>query len=180
MRTQVIEKTVYNFDELTESQQDKAIEKLYDINIDYEWYDGIYEDAEQIGLKITSFDIDRASYCNGEFLELAEEVAELILRNHGAHCETYQTAKSFLDEVKPLIELRDNFADDDNTSEEEYKNFDNNTEKIEELEEDFLKLLCEDYRIMLSKEYDYQTSREAIIETIHANEYEFDENGNIA
>jgi hypothetical protein len=32
---------------------------------------------------------------------------------------------------------------------------------------------------MLSKEYDYQTSEEAIIETIKANDYDFTENGNL-
>jgi hypothetical protein len=48
------------------------------------------------------------------------------------------------------------------------------------MEGEFLKSLLEDYRIILSKEYDYLTSRESIIETIEANEYEFDENGNIA
>ena len=33
---------------------------------------------------------------------------------------------------------------------------------------------------LLRREYDYFTSEEAIIETIEANEYEFDENGNLA
>lgn len=31
--------------------------------------------------------------------------------------------------------------------------------------------------IILQKEYDYLTSREAIVETIQANEYEFNEHG---
>jgi hypothetical protein len=170
---------VYKFDELSNSAKAKAIENLYDINVDYEWWDSVYYDAAQIGLKINSFDIDRAAYVKGEFTETATEVAELITRNHGQPCETYKTAKLFLNEVKPLIELRDNFADNDETTEEEYQNFDNNTERIEELEEDFLKSICEDYRIILTKEYAYLTSEEAIIETIEANDYEFDENGNL-
>ena len=45
-----------------------------------------------------------------------------------------------------------------------------------ELLKDFMRWI---YRL-LEKEYEYLTSREAIIETIEANDYEFDENGNIA
>jgi hypothetical protein len=45
------------------------------------------------------------------------------------------------------------------------------------LEDEFLKTLCEDYRIILSREYDYLTSEAAIIETIEANEYEFKADG---
>jgi len=32
---------------------------------------------------------------------------------------------------------------------------------------------------MLQKEYEYETSEEAIVETIKANEYEFTEDGNL-
>ena len=53
-------------------------------------------------------------------------------------------------------------------------------EKLDDLDNDFLHDLLEDYRIMLINEYDYLTSREAIVESIDANGYEFDENGNLA
>ena len=41
MRT--IETVVYNFDELSEEAKKKAIESMADINVDYEWYEFIYE-----------------------------------------------------------------------------------------------------------------------------------------
>lgn len=180
MRIKTTETKVYTWEELTDEQKEKALSKLYDLNTDYEWWDGVYEDAEQVGIKITSFDLDRNRHAEGKFISSAVEVAKAIVKDHGPDCETYKTAKVFLDTVNPMIELRDNFADDDNTTEEEYKAFDDNTDKIEELEDEFKKSILEDYSIMLQKEYEYLSSEEAIIETIEANEYEFDEEGNIA
>lgn len=42
MRTVVEEYQVMTFDELTEDQQEKAIEKNYDINVDHGWWEGDY------------------------------------------------------------------------------------------------------------------------------------------
>ena len=53
---------VYEFNELSEEAKEKAIEKLWNINVDYEWWDCVYDDAENIGLKIKEFDLDRGSY----------------------------------------------------------------------------------------------------------------------
>lgn len=173
MRTIITEKKVYKFEELTEAQKEKAIEKLYDINVDFDWWQFVYEDAENIGLKITGFDIDRGSFCEGKFLLSANEVAQNILNNHGEICETYKTAKTFMEEWQPVFnEYMDEISPKYESGESE--------DKLMELEDDFLKSLLEDYRIMLSKEYDYKTSKEAIIETINANDYEFDEEGNLA
>jgi hypothetical protein len=47
------------------------------------------------------------------------------------------------------------------------------------MESEFEESLIEDYSILLQKEYDYQTSEEAIIETIEANDYEFTEEGEL-
>ena len=49
--------------------------------------------------------------------------------------------------------------------------------KLQDIEDDFLKSLCEDYRILLQHQYEYLTSEEVIIETIEANEYEFTQDG---
>jgi len=173
MRTQVIKKVLYKFEELTEEQKENAIEKLSDINVDFDWWQFIYEDAERIGLKITGFDIDRGSYCKGSFILSASEVAQNIFNEHGEKCETYKTAMSFMEEWQPVF---NDYMDESSPNYESGKSED----KLMELEDEFLKSLLEDYRIMLSHEYDYQTSKEAIIETIKANDYEFDENGNLA
>jgi hypothetical protein len=167
MRTETTTRTLYKYGELTEEAKQHAIEKLYDINVDHEWYQFTYEDAENIKLKINGFDIDRASYVKAEFMESAPETAELIVIGHGKECETYKTAKAFLNTLNEITGKHQNIED---APEEE----------IEEAEEEFLKSLCEDYRIMLTKEYEYLTGKEAIIETIEANEYEFTEDGDLA
>lgn len=49
----------------------------------------------------------------------------------------------------------------------------------EDNEEEFTKLLLEEYLSILRKEYEYLTSEEAIIDTIEANEYEFTKDGEL-
>ena len=174
MRRETITRTLYTFDELSETAKQKAIEKLWDINVDYEWWNGVYDDAEQVGLEITEFDLDRNRYTKGNFIESAEETAHSIVDNHGEQCETYKTAQSYLKERDNLI---DNWPkDEDEELENEYE-LDG---KLDDLDSEFLKSILEDYSISLQKYYDYLTSEEAIKETINANEYEFTEDGEIA
>lgn len=177
MRTYTTTHTVYSFDELPEDVKEKAIEKLWDLNVDHEWWQFTYEDAKQIGCEIQGFDIGRGSYCNLIFEDSPEEVANLILKNHGETCETYKTAKNFLKERDELVEKYSDGINKERVSEDNEYEFDN---ECDELEEEFKKSLSEDYRILLSNEYEYLTSEESIIETIKANEYEFDEDGELA
>lgn len=167
-RTYTIEHTVYKFDELPPETQQKAIERLYDINVDHDWWDFTYEDAKNIGLEITGFDLGRGCRLDGKLTESVETVCELILKNHGDICDTYKLAKEYL----PKLETLKKKADEDAT-------YDGQAE-YEEVEEEFLKALREEYRFILQKEYEYLTSEDAIKETIEANDYEFDEKGNIA
>jgi len=168
MRT--IRTKVYQFSELSEQAKQKAIEVMSDCNVFSDWWDSVYEDAKNIGLKITGFDIDRASYCNGDFILSACEVAQNISNEHGETCSTYKTAESFIDEWQPIFT---NYMDESHADYESRES----EQKMQELEDEFLKTLCEDYRIILSREYDYLTSEAAIIETIEANEYEFKADG---
>lgn len=140
---------LYEFDELSEESQQKAIENLYDINVDYDWWDSTYDDAKNVHLKITGFNLDRANYCNAEYIYSASDTKKAILENHGKNCETYKTVKKY--------DLR----------------------KGEDEAEEMLKELSEDYKNILNEDYEYRTTREAIIETIKANEYTFEENGKL-
>ena len=87
-----------------------------------------------------------------------------ILENHGEVCETYATAKEYQAKLKHFNE------DDEDETSVEY-------DALQETKDEFLQALLEDYRMLLQKEYEYQTSEEAIIDTIKANEYEFTEDG---
>lgn len=156
MRTEKI--TIFEFNELTEDAQQKAIDNLSDINVDFDWWDFTYNDAALIGLNITGFDIGKGSCVDGDMTESPEEVARLIMENHGPVCETYKDAINFLEEVK---------------------GWDDESQAFEEAALEFERTIKEDYRIILSNEYDFLTSEEAIKETIEVNEYEFTADGKI-
>jgi len=173
MRIDIKKTKVYKFNELPEDAKENALGKLYDININYDWWEFTYEDALQIGLKIDSFDIDRGSYCNGKFTESAESTADLIKANHGIDCETYKTAESYLKERDNIVDTAERDEDGELISEYDLDN------KLNDIDAEFLKSILEDYLIILRKEYEYQTSEEAIIDTIEANDYEFTIEGKI-
>lgn len=170
MRT--IETKVYFFDELSKEGQKKAIDNEREINVDREWWDTTYEDAEQIGLKLEFFDLDRNRHATGEFILSASEVAQNILTQHGENCGTYKTAENFLSEWNPVFA---NYMDETSPDYESRES----EEKLLELEAEFLKSLLEDYSIILQKDCEYLQSAEAIIETLKANDYEFTENGKL-
>lgn len=161
---------LFSFEELNEQAKDKALNELRDINLGHKWWEFIYEDAKNIGLKITSFDTERNRHAKGEFLLAANEVAQNILNNHGESCETYKTAKFFMDIWQPL------FADYMTEGNDNYESG-IAEQRLMEMEEDFLTALLEDYSIMLEREMEYLYSNEAVIETIEANEYIFTEDG---
>jgi hypothetical protein len=162
---------LYHFSELSDSAKDKAVSHLSDINTDSDfWFDSITDEAKELGLHITEWDLYRRSI-KGSFTKPEEEVAKDIKLNHGNSCETYKTATDYL---KALEELRKH--DNDNKDLQDELDDEPDTESIDE---EFLYSLLQDYLHMLQFDYDYATSREAIIETIEANEYEFTEEGEL-
>ena len=173
MRIDTIKTEVYQFSELSEKAKENAIEKLYDINIEFDWWDSVYEDAENIGLKITSFDTDRGSYCTLENKDGWSFVADKILSEHGKKCESYQLSKEFLKNRDSLVCKYKGDNENSVSYENEY-DFDN---ECDELEGEFKKALQEEYLSILRCQYEYLTSKEAIIETIEANKYEFTKEG---
>jgi len=170
------ETKVYPFDELTDEAKETVIQNHHNINVDYGWWEYLYEDAETVLLKISEFDLDRNRHCTGDFIEAADDTAKAILENHGETCDTYQTASEYLEERRKLVEKYSDGITIDAVAKDNEYNFDN---ECDDLGAEFLQAILEDYSIMLQKEYEYETSEEAIVETIKANEYEFTEDGTI-
>lgn len=171
-----IEIKLYSFDELSDEAKQKAIEKLSDINVKYDWWNTTYEDAENVGLKITAFDIDRASYVHGEFIFPAIAVSAKIIQEHGKDCATHKTALKFSADYDVLVAK---YSDGIDKTKVTYENEDTFNQESGALENDFLNSLCEDYLKILRDDYEYQTSEEAIIEMIIANKYDFTEDGKL-
>lgn len=156
--------TVYKFAELSEQGKAKAIQGLSDINTSHDWYEGIYYDAKNVGIKLEGFTSDIAQYVNLE-IDSYIETAQKILTDHGPTCDTYKDAEQFIEDIDKLVD-----------DEEENEDF---CEQKEKLEDNFKKALEEDYLSMLRNEYEHRTSKEAIIETIEANECEFTAEGEL-
>ena len=138
---------LYKFNELDYPTQQQILNEFYDINVDFEWWEYIYNEAESIGLKITSFSLDRDYYIKGHSTKDIDTIKELILANHGENCKTYKLVNEW--------DLNDETIDIDKC--------------INSLLKEYLKLL--------QKEYDYRISTEAIEETIECNDYEFTKEG---
>jgi len=172
MRT--IEKKVYSFNELSVSAQENALSNLYNINL-YEWWEFTYEDAKNVGLEIKEFDIDHQE-CYGVLEDSMNNSIDLIMSNHDAESPTYALAFSYRMKWDELVAK---YSDGVNTSEVHEDNIDQFDQDADELGKDFRSDLCAEYLSILKKEYEYQTSREAIVETIEANEYEFTEDGKL-
>lgn len=181
--------TVYKFDELSEPAQEKALEKFWDINVNYDWWEHVCEDAETIGVKITEFDLDGPSLyrpqIKGHLTENLLEAFKLARINHGKDTETFKTAQDHLNKyIQAFIQWHDKESKQDGAP----SDWDKVTwlrefayeDEVDELGRDYLHSILEDYLIMLRKEYEYQTSREQVIESIQANEYEFHEDGSLA
>jgi hypothetical protein len=162
---------VYTFDELNDKAKEKARD-WYREGAGFEaWWEFVYSDAENVGLKITGFDIDRGSYVKAHFLGSAEETAHAIEKEHGEGCDTYATAEAYLKE-------RDGYLE--NVEKDENGNFMNEytvDKDLDVMDEEFLKTLQEDYLVHLRKEYEWLMSDEQVDESITANEYEFTEDG---
>ena len=173
MRT--ITKNVYSFSELSEQAKIKAIEDHANF-IGYEnWWEDIYEDAENVRLKITSFDLDRGKI-DGCFKTTAMLTADLILENHGKDTKTYKEALKFCNNWDSLVEK---YSDGINLNKVDEVNADDFDEEADEMEKEFLKSLLYEYLFLLRNDYEYQTSESVIIENIEANGYEFYENGEL-
>lgn len=153
---------LYKFSELSDKAKQRALDHCRYWNVDHDWWDLTYEDAKTIGLELTGFD---EYYAQGELCTTVAESCRLILKNHGKACETYKLAK----EYRKLM-AADHVTQRCLTPEYEY-------EESEELKEKYLKELLKLYKKMLDEEYEYLTSDEAIIESLEANEVEFDEQG---
>lgn len=168
MRIETTTRNIYTWDELNEKQQSKAIEKLWDLNVDYDWWGMTYEDASSVGLTISGFDLGRAMKCDVELDWSGLDVANKILELHGPNCDTYKSAEKYV--ARYMAALIDNVELVPGEEIEVQTDF---------MDDCFRGALSVDYFHILRDEYDYLTSEKAIIESIKSNEYEFDESGSL-
>ena len=180
MRT--IETQVFTYDELSEDAKEKARNWWCEVPHYDDWAESVLEDAKNIGLVITEFDLDRRGV-KASFKRYAELTAVACTQEHGAECETYKDSEQFLLDLKTRHEamesaiaaLKESGDPDDKIADVESA-FDG---WLEDREAEYLHDMSENYRIMLNREYEYVTSDDYVEEAIRANEYEFTIDGKI-
>lgn len=193
MRTETTTRTLYKFDELPEAAQDKAIERYWDINVDFDWWDGDgltgftaaeiakhHLDVKHCDDLLTYdhlyFDLDRGQYIQFDNCRFAHD----------------ETARKFLGVPAAIWERVDwcfnnphygggncgtTSLDYDWTGDKELTP--KQTTILNRAVERFSDKMHECWR-MLRDDYEYRTGKDAIVETIQANDYEFTEDGEIA
>lgn len=169
MRT--ITKTVYTFDELSDDAKDRARDWYREGAPDYDWWEDVYYDAEQIGLRITGFDLDRNRYAKGEMIEDAAECADRIIANHGAQCDTYTLAEEYLQHRDEIIASAEHDEDGELVDEYELDC------QLDNLDAEFLHDLLEAYSWHLQEEYEWLLSDKSVDENILINKYTFTADG---
>jgi hypothetical protein len=141
---------VYEFDELNDTAKERARHWYREVALDYDWWEYVYEDAAQIGLKIDGFDLDNGKHAEGELTVSVMECCKRILAQHGQTCATYKLAQ------RVFKDKRDGLATDP---------------------EEFTRDLLEEYATMLQIESEYLMSDESVDEHIRINEYTFTADG---
>lgn len=168
---------LYQFDELSAKAKEKARDWYRQGALDYEWWESVYEDAKNIGLTITSFDLGRSNSIEGKLTRDIVDVAQAIVKEHGEGCETRKDAEIYLAALG-LIERGETprlLQEWPYTQRGRHAFPEMDTR--EELDEGFRKALFDDYLDILRKEEEYLTSDEQVDESIRANKYEFNKDG---
>jgi len=200
MRQETI--NIYEFSELSEESQEKAIEKFREHNLDYEWWDFIYEDAKEIA-KLMGIEIDRIYfsgfwsqgdgacfvgryyYQKGSVKNVkahAPQDAEL----HRIAIELSKIQRRYFYQVYARIKHHSpRYSHEYTVTIDVYRESQNYTDlPLSDSDEETVKDLLRDYMRWIYKrlesEYEYLQSDEAIKETIEALAYEFYENGEMA
>jgi hypothetical protein len=150
-----IEIKAYEFSELNKKAKDKILCDFIDINTNYDWWDFVYDDFNYLGLKVNSFDIYRQTI-DIEFKNDIKEFCNNVINNwHDTD----------------LVNICDDYLANENNLNKELDSKSSSNESY------YKRLIADEVLTTLANEYYYQTSNEAIIETIKANDYLFTENG---
>lgn len=196
MRTETTTKTYYQFNELSDEAKQKALECLNDLNVDHDWWDFVYDDAKEIG-KLLGIDIEDiyfsgfwsqgdgaqfvGSYCyERESVKKVRAYAPKDAELHEIAQGLYEVQRRHFYKLQARVDHYGHYHHEMSTDidvlygDVVLPSNDGVTEDVTDCLRDFMRWI---YR-RLKEEYYYLTSEEAIIESIEANEYEFDEQGN--
>ena len=203
----IVEKTLYKYEELSDSAQERARDWYRQGGLDYSWWEFCYDDFARVA-EIQGIDLSQRAVplMNGK-CRYEPEIYFSGFYHQGSgssFCGTYGYAKGAVAKIKEyapqdkeLHRIAQGLQDvqrrhfyrliADITSVRDYyirvevEDSENRYRDIGDAEDD-VRGLMNDFNDWMFKclqdEYEYLTSDEAVEESIIANEYEFDEDGN--
>jgi hypothetical protein len=201
MRTETVTRSIFKFPELPDDVKARALDGLRDINVDHsDWYESEFDwfkdCAKALGIEIENIYFtgfwsqgDGAqftgsySYRKGWRKALSEVASDPALVSIGEALQTVQRRNFY--QLSATVGTRGRYSHEmatsiDVTREDSWSALDlardGDDDDVAEALRDFMRWI---YR-RLEAEYEYQTSDESIREIIECNEYEFDEEGNLA
>lgn len=201
--------TLYQYDEAPAELQEKIIEKHRDINVDYpDWHDfmldyfkeeldaagiddpeilysGFYSQGDGLSFASKYIDLKKLmvyTHADEKFPDLNTAIQEELF-DYSCYIERTRVHQYVHGRSATLIiDSVDNLYDDEEDAEayDWLENLldtqlDDLTDYLDQWRED----TCSDYYYKLEKEYESLCSDEAVIKTLQANEYYFDDQGNI-
>lgn len=198
MHTVTIKKDIYQFNELSDSAKETARDWYREGNLNYEWWDFIYEDTKRIG-NILGIDIDDIYFsgfsCQGDgacftgFYSYAKESVTAIKAECPKDTELHEIAEGLYKLQRGwFYRLSANIKQSGHYNHEYYTDIDilENDEylfssrpilgaegTLTDLLRDFMRWIYKS----LETEYNWLMSNESIDENILANEYEFEVDG---
>ncbi len=194
---QTVEVKIYKFNELSEETQASVIENMYSLNIDGEWWsESVIEDATTIGA-LMGIEIDKIYFsgfssqgdgaCFEGHYQYKKGSVKAVKDHAPLDIELHRIAAALQAIQKPnFYGLSANIKQSghymhaycttiDVNEYDDYAAAADTDEQLCEVLRDFMNWI---YR-SLEKEYEYQTSEEAIREGIEANEYDFTADGEL-
>jgi hypothetical protein len=162
----IIETKAFQFEELDSQTKEKVIENNRAINVDIDfWYECELDNFKrELKIKVNEFDIYKREI--NITIEDSFETAQGIVNFFGKESSIVKTAKIFL---KDRISVYKSYEDDGYELDIQ----------LEYLEEEFRRDIADEIISMLTSQYEYEISDDAIKKTIIANEYEFTEKGKL-
>ena len=185
----------------------KKLEKQSDINTDYDWFEMTYDDAKEIagfakeiaglmGIKIDKIYFEgfwsqgdgacfegSYSYAKNSVKKVLE-YAPLDQELHRIVKALYAIQKRYFYRIVANVKHSGHYYHSRCTNIEVYNEGNNGQDWLCKIDDDSITELLRDFMNWIYKqlrtEYEYLTSEAQIIETIEANEYEFDEYGDMA
>jgi hypothetical protein len=172
MKTKTME--IFSFNELDETARQNAIESLWDINVDHEWYDCLIDEFETqlIQAGFSNIEIEFSGFWSqGNGLSFTGHFSNESI--HDKSVIYYESIKEFLGYVKhkhcyfDIKRLSSRYSHENTVSTgNEYLDI-----RVRRIMQEFYQ--------SLESQYDYLTKDDRVIESIIANEYEFDIDGNL-